>query len=397
MRPTFISRFAACAALASLIGLAAVMGSAAKAAEPPSAAASPTRATTHAPAPARYTFSWPLEAGLPQPRGGTSRGAPTTLDRQPGAAWQSLQATGLTAQERDRRAILAMAGTFRVSFDFLDIDVFGAAGPLRAPYQSWGTEKVYVDANEPGFVSLVHILEMRVLDAKGVASAPMVTKHWRQDWRWQPAEIVEYQGGDRWQRRALGEADRRDAWVQTVYQVDESPRYASLGRWQHNASFSTWISADTWRPLPRREWTVRKDYQLLTGTNRHTVGPTGWTQEENNLKTVFDARGQIDAARPFVAREYGVARYERLQGADFALADRYYERTRPFWNQVRAAWSDAFARQATLSLRGQVDQLGLFMPLFERADLIEAKAVPPGASDDAAVIAQALAAMGVQR
>ena len=91
-----------------------------------------------------------------------------------------------------------------------------------------------------------------------------------------------------------------------MYQVDESPRYAGLGSWEHTASFSSWRSAHTWRPLPRREWSVRDDYQVLVGTNRHTIIPTGWVQEENNLKGVLTAARELDPSRPYVAREYGV-------------------------------------------------------------------------------------------
>src|SRR2546429_1877602 len=99
----------------------------------------------------------------------------------------------------------------------------------------------------------------------------MVTKHWRQDWQYEPRQIIEYQGWNRWQRRTLARKQTANEWSQTVYQVDESPRYASLGRWEHSASFSSWISGETWRPLPRREWSVRQDYQVLLGTNRHTI------------------------------------------------------------------------------------------------------------------------------
>ena len=62
-----------------------------------------------------------------KPRGGTTRGAPVTLDREPSAGWRALQERGLSARERDRRAILAMAGTYRVTFDFLEIAAYCAA------------------------------------------------------------------------------------------------------------------------------------------------------------------------------------------------------------------------------------------------------------------------------
>lgn len=343
-------------------------------------------------APARYTFSWPLEAGAPAPRGGTTKGAPITLDLEPSKAWKDLRADGISAQERDRRAILAMAGTFRVTFDFLEVVPFKRQDKPNAPYQSWGTEKVYVDSDDGRNISLVHILEMRIVQKDGSISEPMVTKHWRQDWQYEPTHIVEYRGRDRWQRRKLTAADSKGAWLQTVYQVDESPRYASVGRWEHSASFSTWLSGETWRPLPRREWSVRDDYHALVGTNRHTISPTGWIQEENNLKTVLTSTRTVDPSQPYVAREYGVARYERIRDADFAQADAYYDRTKQFWDQVRDEWSQIFVKQGEVTLKGPVDKLGLFHPLFAQADEIAEKGAA-ASSDNQTVIRNALKAM----
>src|ERR1043165_1242029 len=246
--------------------------------------------------PPRYTCSWPLDGSGLLPRGGTTKGPAVTLDKSPAAAWQRLQEKNLSDLERDRRAILAMAGTYRVTFDFLEVTPFGADDKPKAPYQSWGTEKVYVDSDKGEFISLVHILEMRIVQPDGKVSEPMVTKHWRQDWTYQPSHVVRYQGNDRWERRLLAQSQSAQRWMQTVYQVDESPRYASLGKWEHTGSFSTWLSEDTWRPLPRREWSVRDDYQVLAGTNRHTILPTGWVQEENNLKAVLQQSREPDAS-----------------------------------------------------------------------------------------------------
>ncbi|MEP7313044.1 MAG: hypothetical protein ABI859_10710, partial [Pseudomonadota bacterium] len=75
--------------------------------------------TAFAANPSRYTFSWPVGPDAPAPRGGTTRGPQLVVDTAPSAAWQALQATGLSEFERDRRAILAMAGSYRVAFDFL--------------------------------------------------------------------------------------------------------------------------------------------------------------------------------------------------------------------------------------------------------------------------------------
>ena len=155
------------------------------------------------------------------------------------------------------------------------------------------------------------------------------------------------------------------------------------------------MSAETWRPLPRREWSVRSDYQVLVGTNRHTVIPTGWFQEENNLKGVLTAERALSATQPYLAREYGFARYERIRDADFAAADRYYERTKEFWDRVRDRWNEVFTRQVVVTLKGPVDKLGLFQPLFARADEIEAQ--PRAVSDaDDRLIDESLEAMGVK-
>ena len=342
----------------------------------------------------RYTFSWQLgQANAPAPRGGTTRGPAIELDTQPSASWQALQEPKLSALEHDRRAILAMAGDYQVNFDFLEIETFPPGTTRDKPYQSWGTERVYVDADTGTYISLVHILDMRILQDDGTLSDPIVTKHWRQSWQYEPRALVEYKGQNRWERRKLNTAERTGQWAQTVYQVDESPRYASLGRWNHSGSFSTWISGDTWRPLPRREWTARSDYQVLLGTNRHTITATGWLQEENNLKLVLAANGAPDPAQPYRAREYGVARYSRMKGGDFQAADEYYQRTRSFWTTVLTEWHELFQSHPVVTLRAQVDQAGLFRKLFEYADQLAGGQTPSQPVE--AVIHESLTDMGV--
>jgi hypothetical protein len=341
----------------------------------------------------RYTFSWQLgQENAPAPRGGTTRGPHIDLETEPSAAWKALQEPRLTALERDRRAILAMAGDYQVNFDFLEIETFQPGTARDKPYQSWGTERVYVDADTGTYISLVHILDMRILQDDGKLSEPIVTKHWRQSWQYEPREIVEYKGNNRWDTRKLSSTERKGQWAQTVYQVDESPRYASVGRWNHSGSFSSWISGDTWRPLPRREWTARSDYQVLLGTNRHTIAATGWLQEENNLKMVLGTNGQMDAGQPYRAREYGVARYSRMRGGDFAAADEYYQRTRSFWTRVLTDWHELFQTHPSVTLRAQVDQAGLFKNLFEYADQLAGGQTPPRSADS--VIHDSLADMG---
>jgi hypothetical protein len=306
----------------------------------------------------QFTFAWPLGEGALKPRGASTRGAPVTLDTSPSDAWMRLRESRIPPIERDRRAILAMAGPYRVSFDFLEVVRFDLALKPDAPYQSWATEYVFVAEDRPDFIALQHILAMRVLQPDGKVSEPMVVRHWRQEWRHQAERLLAYQGANTWAPRTVPAADRAGAWVQSVYQVDDSPRYAARGRWEHSEGMSTWISDETWRPLPRREFSVRKDYDVLVGTNRHTITPAGWVQEENNLKLVT-------AEERYLGREYGVARYERIKDYDFSAAEKYFTRTEPFWGEVRAAWAEISAKRFTL--RAQPDQGQLFLAFFEYA------------------------------
>jgi len=315
-------------------------------------------ATAHASS--QFTFAWPLDEKALKPRGATTRGAPVVLDSAPTQEWQRLREPGLADLERDRRAILAMAGPYRVSFDFLEVVRFDPGLEPDAPYQSWGTEYVFVAEDRPEFIALQHILVQRVQLEPGKLSEPIVVRHWRQEWRYQPESLLAYEGAETWATRAVPADARRGAWSQSVLQVDDSPRYAALGRWQHAGGVSTWISEQTWRPLPRREFSVRKDYEVLVGTNRHTITPDGWVQEENNLKRVLgEARN--------LAREYGVARYQRIRDHDFSAGERYYARTEPFWAEVRAVWREIQARAPRFTLRARVDQAQLFLPFFEYA------------------------------
>jgi hypothetical protein len=322
---------------------------------------------TAAPAPAPYVFAWPFLTVPMDPRGGTTHGAEVTLASEPSEAWQRLHAPGLSARERDRAAILAMAGDYRASFDFLETILFEPGATPARPYRSWGTERIYVIEDRGDFISLQHILSMLVVDDDGKQVGPLVQKHWRQDWRYQPNRVLVFAGNERFETRPVPRAERRGAWSQTVYQVDDSPRYGSVGRWVHGAEASIWEGGEAWRPLPRREYTVRHDYQVLAGRNRHTILPTGWIHEQDNQKLVL-ASGRTRR----LAREIGVDRYERLRDFDFAAADAYWKASSAFWASVRTAWALRVARNPHFKVAATCQGEDAFAPFFRTADRLEA-------------------------
>jgi hypothetical protein len=321
------------------------------------------------PTPRQYTYSWMFsDADEMKPRGGTTAGPNVVLDQQVSAGFQRLQSTEFTRLDRDRQAILSMAGAYRTSFDFIETVGFTPEYEPPAPYQSWGTERVYVVANELEFISLQHIIVMHFAAEDGTLSAPMVVKHWRQDWQYQDTAMHAFQGQGVFKRQALDATAAAGTWTQTVYQVDDSPRYEAIGRWTHTSGVSFWQSDDRRRPLPRREFSVRDDYQTLFGSHRITITPHGWTQEEDALKLVLDDRNHPRAEQPYLAREAGLSRYDRIVGYDFSAGDDYWRNTGPFWSRVRDYWTALYRNESTFYFVKSVEGVPLYMALFDMAE-----------------------------
>ena len=219
------------------------------------------------------------------------------------------------------------------------------------------------------FIALQHILVMRVQMQDGQVSEPIVVRHWRQEWRYQADSLLAYEGRNTWVRRPVPAGERSGSWVQSVLQVDDSPRYAARGRWQHGDSFSTWIGDETWRPLPRREFSVRSDYQVLVGTNRHTITPGGWVQEENNLK--LRARRRRPArARPCPTWRASTAWRATSASPATTSAPGRPTSSAPSRSGPRCAppGTASAAPSRAFALRAPVDQGGLFAPFFEYAE-----------------------------
>ena len=182
----------------------------------------------------RYTFSWPYaDDDKMKPRGGITVGAPLSLAKSPSKSWKRLQESDLSKKAKDRLAILAMQGPYRATFDFLESVGYQDDYTPPRPYQSWGTEYVYVIGDDEDFISLQHILVMFMSNEKQEIQGPFVIKHWRQDWKFENSRLIEYMGQDKWGARQFKKSEVEGTWTQAVFQVDDSPRYESFGRWEH--------------------------------------------------------------------------------------------------------------------------------------------------------------------
>jgi hypothetical protein len=197
----------------------------------------------------------------------------------------------------------------------------------------------------------------------------MVMKHWRQDWHYEDLALMIYIGNNSWKQLEIEREAASGHWSQAVYQVDDSPRYEAIGEWLHTANHSSWLSDETWRPIPRRESSVRDDYDVLVGTNRHTITPKGWTHEENNLKVALDNDGLIER-QGVIAKEIGFNRYERITGYDFSAGVGYWETTSVFWAEVREAWSEKYRTESTITIKPEVEGRTLFGEMFFHAESV---------------------------
>ena len=314
-----------------------------------------------------YVFGWSQlkEEKLKTPRGGSSIGPSVSLDLTPSQNWEKLQEKGISNFEKDRRAILAMLREYRVYFDFMETMGFTEDYSPSIPYQSWATEFVTLVEDKRDFISLQHILVIFSEMEDGSLSEPMVVKHWRQDWKYEDKSLNEYKGFNKWAKKRYGSFAVRGSWSQSVYQVDDSPRYQSYGIWDHQKNLSSWRGNETWRPLPRREFSIRDDYDVLIGSNLKTITPSGWVHEQNNKKVVLDENSQI---LEVLAKEIGLARYERIKGHDWSAGKDYWQATSEFWVKVRDYWTNLLSESKTLELAKEKDGLSLFAKLFAMAD-----------------------------
>lgn len=257
--------------------------------------------------------------------------------------------------QRDREAILAMAGEYDVVFDFREVVALQAGYEFADDKRTGAWEVVRVIEDRGDFISLQHFL------LTGEDDDAMVIKHWRQDWEYQPARMMAFQGHDDWDMVDIGAAEASGAWSQSVYQVDDSPRYAGLARWEHEGGISTWEPDTSWRPLPRRDDTTRSDYHAIEAVNRHVVTPWGWVHEQDNTKLMVDEAGQ---ATPLV-REVGINTYTRTDLPNAENADRYWAATEDYWTLVREYWDNLEAETAGFQVEDDAEGTLLYGPMLD--------------------------------
>lgn len=300
---------------------------------------------------------------LAAPQAALAQAAPTAASR-PASAF-----------EQDRKAILSMAGEFKVKFDFRETTPFVADYKPIDPKISGGHEVVRVIEDTGRLIVLQHLLVVDAGDGK-----PMVIKHWRQDWTYEPARILTYTGPGKWVLKDIPEAERKGAWSQTVWQTDDSPRYGGVGRWVYDDGATRWTSLETLRPLARRDAVRKPVYGWYVGVNRHALTPTGWVHEQDNSKI-----GLRDGKSTTFVHEWVLNTYTKFSDYDVGAADKYWAGTKGYWAEVRKAWDETAVKRKGIALEEEAEAGSVTGPtLMGLADEIL-----KGEKTEAAAIAEA--------
>ncbi|MDY7097677.1 MAG: DUF6607 family protein [Pseudomonadota bacterium] len=249
------------------------------------------------------------------------------------------EAEELASFEADRADILAMAGDFKVTFDMKETTPWRDDYTPIKPKQSGGYESVRVIEDTGRKIVLQHLLVV------GPEDAPFVVKHWRQDWEYEPEQILTYSAPGKWELEDVPEAMRKGRWSQTVCQVDDSPRYAGWGQWQTTNGVRRWRSNWTIRPLARRDATRDPVYDHYVSINRHQPFPGGWIHWQDNTKSKWVDGEQV----PYV-QESVLNTYVRFDGYPVSAADEYWKASADYWQAVRDEWEAALARTGAITV-----------------------------------------------
>lgn len=202
-----------------------------------------------------------------------------------------------------------------------------------------------------------------------VITDSMIIKHWREEWTYENPVIWRYKGDKVWEKETLKPEQVKGKWTQTVWEVSDEPRYQGISEWVTTNGKTFWENT-TDAPLPRREYSVRNDYNVLRRTNRLVLTKDGYVHEQDNQKIV-----RANGADKLLAEEKGINSYKRLEDSECAAARAYWDKTKTYWNKVRATWDAHVASSSKIVLKTEVDGKVLHEHLFALAKEYASKKV----------------------
>lgn len=270
----------------------------------------------------------------------------------------SLGAFAQDKMEQDAEAIKKMCGCYEVSFNFAETFQH-VEDSLYKPSKNkvtGGLEWAQLVTDEDGMIQIQHLLQV------GNPAEPTIVKHWRQDWIYENQDFYMYNADNEWSFVNKPKSEVEGQWTQKVYQVDDSPRYEGSATWVHVDGKSYWENT-TPAPLPRREYTVRSDYNLTMRGNRQEITENGWIHDQDNQK-ILREKGAEDL---LIASEKGYNVYKKVDDSRCAAAQEWWKKNYGKWEAVRDSWSEIYGRNKDLVLKEKYENKRLYDYLFDES------------------------------
>ncbi|TDE02683.1 DUF6607 family protein [Flavobacterium hiemivividum] len=265
-------------------------------------------------------------------------------------------------KKEDVKAIKSMCGCYEVEFNFAETFQYSkdeSYVPSETKYDR-GLEWIELVEDQPNKLVLQHIL---------IVNDTMLVKHWRQDWEFENTSFYQFYKDKSWKYQTLAKDDVKGQWTQRVFQVDDSPRYEGSASWVHVDGRHYWED-NTDAPLPRREQTIRKDYNVLNRTNVHEITKDGWIHDQDNVK-LLRSENSTDVA---IAKEKGTDYYKKVADSKCLAGQKYWKENAAMWKNVRDKWQTVFNRKLDLNLENRVNKKPLYSYLFDlKADTPKAE------------------------
>lgn len=256
---------------------------------------------------------------------------------------------------QDKVAIKSMCGCQEVTFEYTE------TFPADTSYKPKGYHKIIdaieyvtVSSEDPRRIVLQHLL---------IADSTVI-KHWTEDWQYENQQLLAYAQDNQWKKVTLPAAQVKGQWSQKVYGVDDEPRYEGSATWVHDDGRHYWEAASD-APLPRREYTTRKDYNVLHRVNHHEITATGSVHEQDNQKVI-----RANGTDKVIVGEKGLNTYNRTSESKCQLAKEWWEQHKAFWAVVRKSWDKIYGESSEINLQKKVNN----EPLYKVMSALEEKA-----------------------
>lgn len=258
-------------------------------------------------------------------------------------AFVALVGLGALAQpQEEKRLIDKLCGCFEVDFKYAETFAPDPAYKYHDREEIGGTAELAlpIEVTDKKIV-IQHLL---------IVGPSTVVKHWREEWTYENPIVWKYLGNKVWQKDSLPASAVKGKWTQTVWEVADEPRYQGYSQFVNIEGKGVWQST-TDAPLPRREYSVRSDYNILRRMNRLHITDSGYLHEQDNQK-VIRKQGEPDK---LLVEEKGWNTYRRINEKECAAAKEYWQKNKTYWEKVRQIWAAYLTTHSKVALIDKKD------------------------------------------